>query len=139
MTSISFLMYIAQQHTQLPYPSSAHSVLPTSARVFCWQCVAIYITSLSHSKQFQTTIPHYDIIHIYTHNNSELFLSTGWQWCNVNHLLSIDDTGNSSKLLMDFITIRITCVSHTQSLHKHKYYYYNLQNFVIVPCPVWHT
>ena len=41
---------------QVPYLSSAHSVLSTSATVYCWQFVAIYITGLSHSKQFQTTV-----------------------------------------------------------------------------------
>jgi len=106
-------MYIAQHHTQqLPYLSSAHSVLSTSATVYCWQCVAMYITSLSYSKQFQTTVHHYIILYIYPFNKCDSLLNTGHQWCNINHLLSIDEMGNSSNPVIDFIALS---------------------------CPVWHT
>ena len=27
----------------------------------------------------------------------------------------------------------------TQSVHKHKYYYNHLHNFITISCPVWHT
>jgi len=36
-----------------------HILLSTSANVYCWQGVAMYITGLSHSKQLQTAVHHY--------------------------------------------------------------------------------
>ena len=63
-----FPLHTAQHHIQqLPYLSSAHLVLSTSAAVHCWQYVTIYTTGLSHSKQFQTTIPHCVILYMHAH------------------------------------------------------------------------
>jgi hypothetical protein len=39
--------------------------------LLCWQCVAIYITNLSHSKQFQTTVYQYVVLYIYPSNKSD--------------------------------------------------------------------
>jgi hypothetical protein len=64
-------------------------------------------------------------------------LNTGWQWCNINHLLSIDVTGYSCNPPMDFITS--SPVLQTQSVNKHKYYYYNLHNFMTLSSCLTHT
>jgi len=83
------------------------------------------------------------------------------QWWNTNHLISIDNSGKSSNPLTDLVLpdthpqytntniVSTICMilsphlllsdTHTQSAHKHKYYYYNLHNFITIPCPVWHT
>jgi hypothetical protein len=42
-----------------------HILLSTSANVYCWQGVAMYITGLSHSKQLQTAVHRY-FFHICT-------------------------------------------------------------------------
>ena len=87
----------------IPYLSSAHSVLSNSATVYSWQCVVIYVTSLSHSMQLKTTVYQYIILHIYPSNKYNYLLDTGKQWQNINQLSSLDNIGNSNTLT-DFIT-----------------------------------
>jgi len=64
------------------------------------------------------------------------------KWCKIKQLLSNYNTGNSSNPPMEFITMSspVWPHTHTQSVHKHKYYYFNLHSSITIPCPVWpHT
>jgi hypothetical protein len=85
--------------------------------------------TVSNSKQ------HLIMLHsTYIHIIQDVILHYRRQWYNINHLLSVDHTGYSSNSPMDFIT-RSSPVWHTQWVHKCKYYYWNLHDFL----PVIHS
>ena len=106
-----------------------HLLLCTAGRVL--QCtLQVYHTVSNCKQQFINTL----------NSTYSYLINVEYRanWCKIKHLLSIDNTGNSSNVPMYFMALSCP-IWHKQSVNSHKYYYYNLHNFDLILSCLTHT